>query len=521
MNSSTPVSPPHGKTSIRWWPAGLILMIGVLAHLVVRLSPASQFQQRNLILFSLAGVTLLLLVVWWLFASRAAWRMRLAVLAGFGVVCAALAASFKIRGVTGDLVPILESRWARQSPPERRAAAATEPETSDRPDFPQYLGSGRNGVIEDGPVLAADWQRTPPQVLWRQPIGPAWSGFAIVGNRALTLEQRGGREVVVCLDVLSGGLLWEHADEALYATALGGEGPRTTPTVVDGRVFTFGGTGILNCLALTTGELLWQRRMAEEAPGSLPEWGYAGSPLVHQGMVIVSTGQGDGRSMRAYQVEDGTPVWEGGSQAAGYASPMLCTLAGVPQVIAFNLRFITAHDPENGAVLWEHPWGNRQPVVAQPLPIGQDTIVFSSGYGVGAELLKIERNEEGALTPRRIWKSISLKAKMASFIERDGFLYGLDDGMLTCVDARDGSRKWKAGRYGHGQLLWVGGRLLVTAESGELYLLEPTPAGPNELARFPVFDAKTWNPPALSGDLLLMRTDQEVACLRLPVMPED
>jgi outer membrane protein assembly factor BamB len=160
-------------------------------------------------------------------------------------------------------------------------------------------------------------------------------------------------------------------------------------------------------------------------------------------------------------------------------------------------------------------------VVAQPLPIGQDTIVFSSGYGVGAELLKIERNEEGALTPRRIWKSISLKAKMASFIERDGFLYGLDDGMLTCVDARDGSRKWKAGRYGHGQLLWVGGRLLVTAESGELYLLEPTPAGPNELARFPVFDAKTWNPPALSGDLLLMRTDQEVACLRLPVMPED
>jgi outer membrane protein assembly factor BamB len=517
-------SPAHRKTRIRWSPARWILSAAAVAGLAVWLWPISQVQVRNLILFSLGGITLLLLGLWWLFASRAAWRTRFKVLAGLAVVAGALGASFRIRGVTGDLVPILEKRWnppaISPATPQRRAAGtsnSTELDDSGRPDFPQYLGPARDAVIREGPALSADWKRTPPQVLWRQPVGPGWAGFAIVGNRAITLEQRGSRERVVCLDVLTGGLLWEHGDDARYASPLGGEGPRTTPTVVGRRVFTFGATGILNCLALDSGKLLWQRRMAEEAPGCLPEWGYAGSPLVHEGKVVISSGQDDGKSLRAYRVEDGTPLWQGGSRAAGYASPMLCTLAGVPQVIAFNLRFITAHDPATGAVLWERPWGNRQPVVAQPLPIGPDLIVFSSGYGVGAELLKIERDGSDRLSPQLVWKSLALKAKMASFIEHGGFLYGLDDGMLTCVDTRDGKRRWKSGRHGHGQLLWADGRLLVTAESGELILLEPGPSAPNEVARFPAFDAKLWNPPALSGDLLLVRTDQEAACLRLPL----
>lgn len=514
-------TPAPGATGIRWSPARWILSASAVACLAVWLWPISQVQVRNLILFSIGGITLLLLGCWWLFLSRALWRTRLAVLAGFAVLFGALGATFRFRGVTGDLVPILENRWtpraATPSTPPRRAATATDLDDSGRPDFPQYLGAGRDAVIREGPALSADWQSTPPQVLWRQPVGTGWAGFAIVGNRAITLEQRGPREMVVCLDVLTGDLLWEHGDEARYASPLGGEGPRTTPTVVDRQVFTFGATGILNCLALDSGKLLWQRRMAEEAPGCVPEWGYAGSPLVHDGQVIISSGQGDGKSLRAYQVADGSPVWQGGSQAAGYASPMFCTLAGVPQVIAFNLRSITAHDPADGSVLWERPWGNRQPVVAQPLPVGPDRIVFSSGYGVGAELLNIERDGSGKLSPQPVWKSLALKAKMASFIGHGGFLYGLDDGMLTCVDIRDGKRRWKSGRYGHGQLLWVDGRLLVTAESGELVLLEPDPSAPNEVARFPVFDAKLWNPPALSGDLLLVRTDQEAACIRLPV----
>jgi outer membrane protein assembly factor BamB len=508
-----------GKAAVRWWPAGWILLVGGVAHLAVRLWPIQQIQVRNMILFSLGGVTLGCLGLWWLFASRASWRLRLGVLLGVAVVFTGMAGLFRIRGVTGDLVPILEWRWAKEEVVARQAAAGgTALEVSGRPDFPQYLGAGRNGRIEEVREIAADWQARPPVVLWRQKIGQGWAGFAVVGNRAITLEQRGEREVVVCLDVLTGGLLWEHGDEARYESGLGGVGPRTTPTVVDGRVFTFGGTGVLNCLDLKDGRLIWQRRMAEEAAGGLPEWGYAGSPLVHGGKVIVSAGGGDGRSLRAYAVADGKPVWEGGSRGAGYASPMVFELGGVEQVVAFNLRFITAHDAGSGEVLWEHPWGTGQPVAAQPVRVSEDELVFSSGYGVGAERLRIARDGDGKWGAKRVWKSISLKAKMASFVAEGGVLYGLDDGILTGVDATMGRRLWKSGRYGHGQLLWVGRRMLVTAETGELVLLEPTREGPNEVARFEVFGGKTWNPPALSGDVLLMRTDEEAVCLRLPVV---
>jgi len=511
MNNSP--SRPH----IRWLPAVVILCLGVLALLIVGLVPTAELQVRNIILVVIGLSTLFLLILWWMFASRSSWRLRLGIFAILLVLAGSFASAFRFRGVTGDFLPILEARWSRP------AASAFEKgvdnpalDHSGRADFPQYLGPDRNAVIADDTELARDWEKEPPQVLWRQPIGPAWSGFAIMGNRAVTFEQRGDSEVVVCLDILTGKLLWEHADTARFASSLGDVGPRSTPTISGGRVFTFGATGITNCLDLATGRLIWQRAMSKDAPKGRPEWGYACSPLILDDKVIVSGGQSHEKSVFAYHVTDGGLAWRNGSQPAEYASPAFLTLAGVPQIVSFNMIFITAHDPATGKILWEYPWGRRQPCCAQPVPVGPNRVVFSSGYGVGCELLEIQRDAAGKLSVQPIWKTLNLKAKMAAFVHRDGYLYGLDDGTLTCIDLRDGSRKWKAGRYGHGQLLFVGDVLLVTAESGEIVLLAPTPDAPNELTRFRVFNAKTWNPPALSGDLLLMRTDQEVACIRLP-----
>ena len=506
------------RPPIRWWAAVVILSIGVLALLIVRFAPTAQLQVRNIILFVIGLSTLTLLVLWWLFASRSPWRMRLGVFVIFLALVGFLTGAFRFRGVTGDFLPILEPRWTRNSASAfEKGADNPALDHSGRPDFPQYLGPNRNAVIDAGTELARDWEKEPPKILWRRPIGPAWSGFAIAGNRAVTFEQRGDSEVVVCLDVLTGKLLWEHADLARYASSLGGEGPRSTPTISGGRVFTFGATGITNCLDLATGRLIWQRSMVNDAPKGRPEWGYAGSPLILEDKVIVSGGQSHEKSLFAYRVSDGELVWRNGSRPAEYSSPAFLTLAGVPQIVSFNMICITAHDPVTGEILWEYPWGMRQPCCAQPVPVGASRVVFSSGYGVGCELLEIQRDVAGKLSPQRLWKTSNLKAKMASFFHRDGYLYGLDDGTLTCVDLRDGSRKWKSGRYGHGQLLFVGDVLLVTAENGEIFLLAPTPDAPNELTRFRVFNAKTWNPPALSGDLLLMRTDQEVACVRLPL----
>jgi outer membrane protein assembly factor BamB len=503
---------------IRWWPAVVILGLSAMAIGGARLWPSVDFQIRNVVGLIVIAIALSMLTIWWLLLSRAPWRMRLTVFAVVLALGSALSAALGWRGVTGDFVPIFEFRWKRQaaSTPLSAEGRTTHAE-SGWPDFPQYLGPQRNGVISDGPELARDWEKEPPEVLWRQPIGVAWSGFAIVGNRAVTLEQRDNEEMVTCLDVLTGKQLWTYGYPARFEGSYSGDGPRTTPTIAEGRVYTLGATGVVTCVTLDTGALVWQRDLYRDARGGRPEWGYAGSPLVLDGKVIVSSGKASRRSLFAYSVTDGKIVWRDGSQPGSYSSPCLLNLAGVPQIVMFNMTNITAHDPKTGAVLWEYPWGSRQPQIAQPVPVGPDRVAFSSSYGVGTELLEIKKDEAGKLSAHRIWKTLKFRAKISSFIYRDGYFYGLDDGILACIDARDSTRKWKEGRYGHGQILLVGELLLVTAESGEIILLAPTPEAPNELSRFRVFSSKTWNPPALSGDLLLMRTDQEAACLRLPL----
>ncbi|MGB7837854.1 MAG: PQQ-binding-like beta-propeller repeat protein [Terrimicrobiaceae bacterium] len=512
MNDSSTRSP------IRWWPAIAILGLSAVAIGVARLWSSVDFQIRYVAIFVVIAVALLMLTIWWLLFSRAPWRMRLTVFALVLALGGALSAAFRWRGVTGDFVHIFELRWRRHAAPTPPPAESrTTLAESGRPDFPQYLGPQRNGVISDGPALARDWQKEPPQVLWRQPIGTAWSGFAIVGNRAVTLEQRGEQETVTCLDVLTGKQLWAYGYTARFDGSYSGEGPRATPTIADGRVYTLGATGLVSCVTLNTGALVWQRDLYKDAKGGRPEWGYAGSPLVLDGKVIVSSGKSRRRSLFAYSVADGKIVWRDGSQPGNYSSPCLLNLAGVPQIVMFNMTNITAHEPKTGAVLWEYPWGVRQPQIAQPVPVGPNRVAFSSSYGVGTELLEIKKDDAGKLSAHRVWKTLKFRVKMSSFIHRDGYFYGLNDGILACIDARDGSPKWKEGRYGHGQILLVGDLLLVTAENGEIILLAPTPEAPNELTRFRVFSGKTWNPPALSGDLLLMRTDQEAACLRLPL----
>ena len=511
---------------IRWWPA-IVLVIAAFGAIVwVRGQADWPFQQRNLATAQIGIIATLLLVVWWTFFSRARWRMRLSVICGLAGLIAMGAAMFRFRGVSGDLVPIPEFRWTRRA---QSAAAPAIAQTnsvstvqrinaSTSPGFPQFLGPDRNGVLP-GPQLDTNWTAHPPAVLWRQKVGAAWSGFVIAGDICLTQQQRGESECVVACELATGRQLWLHADPARCNTVIAGEGPRATPTVVSNRVLTCGATGILNCFDLATGRLVWTRNVVAESGGKIPEWGIASSPLLAAGLVIVHGGNSTQRSLLAFHAEDGRPAWSAAANHS-YASPSLATLAGVSQVLAFSSRVISAHDPATGNKLWESPWGSGNVVCSSPVVVGSNRVVFSSGYGFGAEMLEISRDDANSkLAARIVWKSIRMKAKFAHVFARDGSLYGLDDGIFACVDLKDGSLRWKEGRYGHGQGLLVGDLYLLMAESGELVLLRPTPDAPNELARFRVFNAKTWNPLAFSGDRLLVRNDQEAACLRLKLAP--
>ena len=511
------------KQRIRWRPGIIIAILGVVAFVAARVIDVWPYEQaRTMAMLAAVAGTALLLLVWWLFFSRAPIAVRLAPI----LVCGLFPAFFRHRGMTGDFIPLFEFRFAKNG--AAAAVGGKSAMTAGRDDFPQAFGKNRDARLS-GPALDSDWKNHPPQVLWRLPVGAAWSGFAIIGERALTMEQQGEEESVTCRELTTGKLLWSTPNAGHYHHPIAGEGSRTTPTVHGNRVFTFGATGTLRCLDLETGKPLWTRDVMKDAAlKEVPMWGFSSSPLVHEGKVIVSAGiaTADGKaldgapasSLLAYDATTGEPVWKAGSRPINYSSPFLLTLAGRPQIVMFNTEAITAHDLATGAVLWERAWGKGMPHVARPIPVGTNRVLFSSGYGVGSALIEIAPGADGGLAASEVWKQIKFQAKFSNPVERGGFVYGVSDGMFACLDLKDGTVRWKGGRYGHGQGLLVGEHYLQMTEiPGDIVLLHPTPEAANELARFRVFDEKTWNPLALSGDLLLVRNDREAACIRLPL----
>jgi outer membrane protein assembly factor BamB len=310
--------------------------------------------------------------------------------------------------------------------------------------------------------------------------------------------------------------LWSDAHRARYDTAIAGVGPRATPTLHGGRVYAQGATGVLVALDLASGRRLWSRDVVGENGAVLAEWGKSGSPLIVDGRVIVNAG-GEGRSLVAYDAATGAPAWAAGSGRASYSSPVLLTIAGRRQVVVLNTSSVAGHDPATGAVLWEAPFPGGQPNVATPLQLADDRVLVSVGYGVGSKAYRVAAAGGGALQASLLWESPRLKSKFGNLVRHGGFVYGLDDGVLTCLDPDTGERRWKEGRHGHGQLLLVGGLLLVQTEDGELVLIDPSPDAARELARVPLLDGKTWNPPALAGRLLLVRNEREAAAYELPV----
>ena len=506
--------PDSQKKTPRWWPLWLIFVAGALVVALIWLGPASQRQEQVIKTAGVVVVVVLLVLLWLLAFSRLRWRLRLAAAALLIALLLLPFALFRFGGFSGDLVPLVTPRWKSVSP-----SATTAPIDRQLPrewrGFPQCLGPTRDGIIPGGP-LARDWRTHPPELLWRVPVGEGYAGFAMAGALTICLEQDGENELVVCRDLFTGATLWTHADRARFENSLGGIGPRTTPAIVDDRLFALGATGHLRCLELGTGRLIWQRDIVKDAGASRPEWGIAGSPLVVNGLVIVHPG-GQGHSLAAYHAATGEPAWAAGDARAGYSSPQFVTLLGDPQIVIFNHDAVAGHALADGRPLWKYPWTHAAQHVSDPRIVAGDQFVVSTGYGAGADRVQLSRDAQGEWKTMRLWHSQRLKSKFASLIFRDGFIYGLDDGRLTCIDLAGGEPRWKGDRVGHGQLLLVGDLLVVTAENGEVRLVEARPDAVNEVGRFAALEGKMWNPPALAPPFLIVRTEHEAACYRLPL----
>lgn len=508
-------APPEPKPPIQWWIAITLIAIGSANIVFAGFNPSYSHQQRNLTaLATLLGIVPLLLI-WWGLLSDAPRTWRFAIIGSTFAILAGALSLFRVTGVSGDLLPIVEYRWKpRPDPPPVASPASTTPTISAaRPDFPQYLGPGRNAML-DGPRLATNWSTRPPIELWRTNVGPAWSGFVTAGNHAYTQEQSGDNECVTARDILSGTLLWKHQYPGRYATTIAGEGPRATPAIAGDRLFTLGAMGTLSCLDRLTGKPLWSQSLTNLAQCRVPEWGFASSPLCLGDLVLV---QAAGRtSVWAFHKEDGRVAWAAGHDGSSYGSLTLLDLDGFPQLLCYGSRSVAALDPKDGRKLWSHPFGTGMPLVANPLRLAPNRIAVSAGYNVGTTVLEITRTATNP-TVTSVWSTRRLKCKFGNPVLLNGLIIGLDDGILTALDPGEVRQFWKEGRYGHGQGLGVGDLFLLMAEQGDIVLLQPSRESPGELASFRVFNDKTWNPIALAGDLLLLRNDREAVCLRLPL----
>jgi outer membrane protein assembly factor BamB len=534
MTDSKP-SEPNPRP--RLWPAVVICAGLAVALMIIWNTGTDNHQMQVLRTLSSLVIAAVLLLIWVLFLARLAKRTRLTVLGCLVGGVAIFLGCFRFSQFSGNMVPIFEWRWAKRELPTTDSQPTAKP--SELPgahplanlSFPQFLGPTRDCKVP-GPELATDWAANPPQPLWRQPIGAAWSGFAIAGHRTVTQEQREEKEATVCYDIETGKVLWITENPGHYNTAIAGEGPRATPTIVDNHVFALGAEGILNCLDLVSGNQLWQRDLAKDAGlstdgpsdqtgASKPrnkskEWGFSSSPLVSGGKVIVSAGGENGKSLIAYDASTGEPVWFGGSNRAGYSSALIAPIHGEEQVLIFNQDGLAAHSPKDGSVLWAFDWNKPHPHVSMPLVLPDNKILLSLGYGNGSKLVQIKKESESYSTSE-LWHSRRMKAKFTNLIFHNDHVFGLDDGIFACIELERGRPTWKDGRYGHGQILLRNEHILVMAENGDVLLLEANPEKHSELTRFAALDGKTWNPPALAGEYLLFRNHREAACYKLPL----
>jgi outer membrane protein assembly factor BamB len=531
----------------------LIIAASVATRRILHESIAGGMMGMMFVMYSIPVLSLAL-VAGAVAGRRLADGLRRATLVAAILVACGFFAFLRTDGITADGHSQFAWRWAKTSeqklldraraePAPRPAASAKEAAPEERPaprsggappavvratppaalpspvvaarsraDWPGFRGPHRDDRVT-GVRIKTDWASSPPVELWRRPVGPGWSSFAVGDGLLYTQEQRGDFEVVACYNTTTGEPVWTHRDAARFWESNAGAGPRATPTLRDGRVYTFGATGIVNALDAGNGAVLWTRNAASDTGTKIPGWGFSSSPLVVDDLVIVAAA---GR-LAAYDRATGDPRWRGPDGGGSYSSPHLVTIDGVAQVLLLSNAGATSVAPSDGAVLWKHSWPGSS--ILQPALTADGGVLITTGSaagGIGTRRLAVAHGP-GGWTVGEVWTSSGLKPYFNDIVVHDGYAFGFDGGILACIGLQDGKRKWKGGRYGYGQLLLLSDQdlLLVLSEEGELALVAAAPGQFTEIARFPAMEGKTWNHPVLAGDILLVRNGREMVAFRL------
>jgi outer membrane protein assembly factor BamB len=458
----------------------------------------------------------LALVVWAVATNRLSLGTRRITMVATIFLAAGVWLLFRTGGLSSAGDSDFAWRWS-ETPEDRllarsdkpRAGSTAQPENITNADWPGFRGPNRDSIIH-GVSIQTNWSASPPVELWRRPIGPGWSSFAAREGYFYTQEQRGDDEVVACYKLTTGEPVWTHTDKARFWESNGGAGPRGTPTISNGRVYSLGGTGILNALNANDGSRVWSRNAASETKTKVPIWGFSSSPLVVDDIVVVAVSG----ALVAYDASNGNPRWTGPVGAESYSSPHLMTINGVSQVLVLSGQGLSSVSPSDGKLLWKHDW-KGYPIVQPALTADGDVLISVSDSG-GTRRLAVTHDTAGWSAKER-YTSIGLKPYFTDFVVHKGYAYGFDGRYVACMDVKDGTKKWKGGKFGNGQLVLIADQdlLLILSEKGELALVKAVPQQFTEVARFQAIKGKTWNHPVLVGNIVLVRNAQEMAAFKL------
>ncbi len=570
MSETTPQSPPVERR-LRLWPA--LAILGLQWVVVAAFWLLGSTNIHNAIALGLPAIGGILLLIWWLAASRAPWAHRivgaLLVLSALGVVvftqantlrgllllsyavpvlftglvalmvlmfkaswrtrsaaltvyvaaCVGLFGSVRLDSLAGNLVPVLSWRWTPTAQDLADALAhsdahgtATLAAEAGPGDWPAFRGALRDGVLR-GTKFAA-WT-TAPREVWRKKVGPGWSSFAAVGDYVFTQEQRGADEAVVCYKAATGEEVWVNRIPARFEDAMG-LGPRATPSFADGKLYTQGGKGALQCLDASTGATVWSRDLTKDGETGVPGWGFVSSPLVVGDLVVEYTAGGEGKSVIAYKRATGDIVWRSGHSGGGYSSPHFADLEGVPQILMVGDWGMQSLALDTGAFLWDQAWRVKtNPRCCQPLLIGDGLVLYGTTGTMGSRLLRVKK-QDAAWTVEQLWESNKYRPYFNDGSLHKGFLYGFDGDRLDCIDLTNGQRKWEGKRY-DGQMLLIEDMdlILVVSEKGDVALVDAVPDRFNERVSFKALTGKTWNHPVIAHGRLFVRNSEEAVCYEL------
>ncbi|MEC9096663.1 MAG: PQQ-binding-like beta-propeller repeat protein, partial [Planctomycetota bacterium] len=432
---------------------------------------------------------------------------------------------FRYEGMWGDYTVRLAPRWHPTSetlllnrgtsnqevlPVEQRL------QSIEQVSWSGFRGNERRGITNTAD-LETDWLKHPPQEQWRIEIGPGWSSFAVAGDLLFTQEQRGDDECVTCYDAKSGKEIWIHKDQTRLNDPLGGPGPRATPTLHNGRLYTLGSTGIFLCLDPVNGEILWQVNIPKDVGREVPMWGFCASPLPIGDQLIIHASDSSEQDVFAYRASNGELLWTSSAGEHSYSSPQKMNLDDKQYVAILTDEGLAILAPGNGEVVLNYTWPHRGYRALQPCFIGNNQVLLPTGMGTGTRLIQIDKVADN-WNVQEVWTTKNLKPDFNDLLVHQGKIFGFDDSIFTCIDLETGERKWKRGRYGKGQslLLAEDNLVMVLTEQGAVVVLDADSQTHKELASMQMLNGKTWNHPVFIGDRLYLRNSKEAACYVLP-----